>query len=144
MHVQFLTCPDLFSQDIGIILITMMVACLKVSSYLVGSVGSFLIRPSEKQGDYSISLRWVVFLNMTSYIPFFTLAKSLALHKDFFGKCEQMHSKLRIWSHLLKKSSTESFIFCAVQIAGSSDFYLKYIARDLCGNLSSVWTFTKQ
>ena len=57
MHVQFLTCSDLFSQDIGIILITMMVTCLKVSSYLVGSVGSFLIRPSEKQGDYSISLR---------------------------------------------------------------------------------------
>ena len=24
--------------------------------------------------------------------------------KDFFSKCDQIHSKLRIWSHLLKKS----------------------------------------
>ena len=28
---------------------------------------------------------------------------------DFFSKCD-----LRIWSHLLKKSVMESFIFCAV------------------------------
>ena len=28
--------------------------------------------------------------------------------KDFFGKCDQ------IWSHLLKKSLMENFIFCAV------------------------------
>ena len=36
---------------------------------------------------------------------------------DFFSKCEQMGSFLRIWSHLLKKSSMENFIFCAVLIA---------------------------
>ena len=34
--------------------------------------------------------------------------------KDVFSKCYQIHSKLRIWSHLLKKSLTENFIFCAV------------------------------
>ena len=34
--------------------------------------------------------------------------------KDFFGKCEQIHRKLRVWSHLLKKSLMENFIFCAV------------------------------
>ena len=34
--------------------------------------------------------------------------------KDFFSKCEQICSKLWIWSHLLKKSSMENFIFCAV------------------------------
>ena len=33
--------------------------------------------------------------------------------KDFFSKCSQMRSFLRIWSHLLKKSLTEDFIFCA-------------------------------
>ena len=32
---------------------------------------------------------------------------------DFFSKCDQMSSKLRIWSHLLKKSVMENFIFCA-------------------------------
>ena len=30
--------------------------------------------------------------------------------KDFFRKCDQIHRKLRIWSHLLKKSLMENFI----------------------------------
>ena len=34
--------------------------------------------------------------------------------KDFFRKCDQIRRKLRIWSHLLKKSFIENFIFCAV------------------------------
>ena len=33
--------------------------------------------------------------------------------KDFFSKCDQICSSLRIFSHLLKKSSMENFIFCA-------------------------------
>ena len=31
--------------------------------------------------------------------------------KDFFSKCEQIRSFMRIWSHLLKKSLMENFIF---------------------------------
>ena len=34
--------------------------------------------------------------------------------KDSFSKCNQIRKKLRIWSHLLKKSLLENFIFCAV------------------------------
>ena len=34
--------------------------------------------------------------------------------KDFFSKFDQILSFLRIWSHLLKKSLMENFIFCAV------------------------------
>ena len=34
--------------------------------------------------------------------------------KDFFSKCDQIYSLLRIWSHLLKKSLMENFIFWAV------------------------------
>ena len=34
--------------------------------------------------------------------------------KDFFSKCDQICSFLRIWSHLLKKSLMEYFIFYAV------------------------------
>ena len=34
--------------------------------------------------------------------------------KDFFSKYKQIRSLLRIWSHLLKKSLIENFIFCAV------------------------------
>ena len=35
--------------------------------------------------------------------------------KDFFGKCDQIRKKLRIWSQLLKKLLMENFIFCAVK-----------------------------
>ena len=34
--------------------------------------------------------------------------------KDFSSKCDQIRRKLPIWSHLLKKSLMENFIFCAV------------------------------
>ena len=34
--------------------------------------------------------------------------------KDFFSECDQNRSFLWIWSHLLKKSLMENFIFCAV------------------------------
>ena len=36
---------------------------------------------------------------------------------DFFNKCDQIRRKLRIWSHLLKKSLMENFIFFAVSCA---------------------------
>ena len=34
--------------------------------------------------------------------------------KNVFNKCDQIRSFLRIWSHLLKKSLMENFIFCVV------------------------------
>ena len=34
--------------------------------------------------------------------------------KDFFSKCDQIRNSLQIWSHLLKKSLMENFIFYAV------------------------------
>ena len=33
--------------------------------------------------------------------------------KDFFNKCDQIHRKLQVWSHLLK-SLMENLVFCAV------------------------------
>ena len=36
--------------------------------------------------------------------------------KVYFSKCNQIRRKLRIWSQLLKKSSMENLIFCAVFI----------------------------
>ena len=33
--------------------------------------------------------------------------------KDLFSKCDQSRRKMRIWSHLLKKSLMENLIFCA-------------------------------
>ena len=47
--------------------------------------------------------------------------------KDFFSKCDQICSFLRIWSHLLKKSLIENFIFYAVlKQTCSSKFHQKY------------------
>ena len=40
--------------------------------------------------------------------------------KDFFSKCDQIRRKLRIWSHLLKKSLMENFIFCAANLQKQS------------------------
>ena len=48
------------------------------------------------------------------WIFFFTAQKIKFSIKDFFRKCDQIRRKLRIWSHLLKKSLIENFIFCAV------------------------------
>ena len=39
--------------------------------------------------------------------------------KNFFSKCDQIRRKLRIWSHILKKSLIENFIFCPVLIKWS-------------------------
>ena len=35
--------------------------------------------------------------------------------KDFFSKCDEIRSFLRIWLHLVKKSLMENFICCAVK-----------------------------
>ena len=43
-----------------------------------------------------------------------TAQKMKFCNKDFFSKCDQIRRKLRIGSHLLKKSLKENFIFCAV------------------------------
>ena len=46
--------------------------------------------------------------------------------KDFFSKCDQIRSFLRIWSHLLKKSLMENFIFLCSE--GNENVW-KYLAE---------------
>ena len=43
--------------------------------------------------------------------------------KDFFSKCDQIRSFLWFWSHLLKKSLMEDFIFCAVEMVQNKCFF---------------------
>ena len=45
-----------------------------------------------------------------------TAQKMMFSIKDFFSKHEEIYRKLRIWSHLLKKSLMEKFIFCEVMV----------------------------
>ena len=44
----------------------------------------------------------------------FTAKRKKFSMKDFFSKYDQIHRKLRIWSHLLKKPLMEDVIFCVV------------------------------
>ena len=65
--------------------------------------------------------------NLTHYLPdnppqmiqacilsYNTAQKMKFSIKDFFSKCDQIRSYLRIWSYLLKKCLMENFSFCAV------------------------------
>ena len=60
-------------------------------------------------------------VNFTKFLEhvFYSTAQQMIFSiKDFFSKCDQIRSFLsflRIWSHLLKKSVIENFIFCAVK-----------------------------
>ena len=48
----------------------------------------------------------------------FTAQKTKFSIKNFFSKRDEIHRRLRIWWHLLKKSLMENFIFCAVTAVG--------------------------
>ena len=51
--------------------------------------------------------------------------------KDFFSKCDQIRTFLRIWSHLLKKFSMEKLIFSAVKVAKLKPVFKKGKKNDL-------------
>ena len=42
-----------------------------------------------------------------------TAQKMKFSNKDFFSKCDQIRSSLRVWLQLLNKYLMENFIFCA-------------------------------
>ena len=64
---------------------------------------------------FSKSLR-KLFLYMSVIISEISTAQKMEFSiKDFFSKCNQIRSFLRIWSHLLKKSLMKNFILCAVK-----------------------------
>ena len=57
------------------------------------------------------------FINLQSFIVFFSTAQKMKFFiKNLFSKCDQIRQKLRIWSHLLKKSLIENLFFCTVDI----------------------------
>ena len=53
------------------------------------------------------------FSNSTEFV-LFTAQKMKFSIKNLFSKCDQIRSFFQIWSHFLKKSLMENFIFCAV------------------------------
>ena len=65
----------------------------------------------------------IIFLNLHVFQLSITVLKMKFSIKNFFSKCDQIRRKLRIWSHLLKKSLTENFVFCAVILINLAKFY---------------------
>ena len=65
-------------------------------------------------------IMWNIFSNSTGSI---TAQKMKFSITDFFSKCDQICSFLWIWSHLLKKSLMENFIFCAVYSSPDSNHF---------------------
>ena len=61
--------------------------------------------------QYSLEIYWILTWSLTD-----AAQKMKFPIKDFFSKCDQSRRKLRIWSHLLKKSLIENLFFCAVGI----------------------------
>ena len=57
--------------------------------------------------------------------------------KDFFSKCDQIPSFLRIWLHLPKKSLMENFIFCAVY-PGKTWMTTLSCLNKFCSNFSVI------
>ena len=55
--------------------------------------------------------------------------------KYFFSKCDQTAVSFRIWSHLMKKSWTENFIFCAVYVP----LFLHLLFLQLLVHKPQIW-----
>ena len=75
-------------------------------------------RPLSKMNIHLLSQVWIkiivqfdseFFLEIITTTP--TAQKMKFSIKDFFSKCDQIRSFLRLWSHLLKKSLMENVIF---------------------------------
>ena len=47
-----------------------------------------------------------------NFVTLYTAQKNKFSTKDFFSKCDQIRSFLRIWSYLLKKFLMEKIVFC--------------------------------
>ena len=63
--------------------------------------------------------------------------------KDTFSKCDQIHRKLRIWSHLLKKSLNENFCFGAVHFVSNLNLLNNFILLGIHKNQRRISEPTK-
>ena len=81
---------------------------------IIVSLYSVRIQKNTDQKIFVFGLFYAV-LNMPICRFSNTGLKLKICFKDFFGKCDQIHSFLKIWSHLLEKFLMENFFFfCSV------------------------------
>ena len=93
----------------------------------------FLLCPVRPpQITYVLNVFWTSFMDSSGQkTPVSNRKKMKFSIKDLFCKCDRIRSFLQIWSHLLKKSLKENFIFCAVLSLvaidkGCTYFYINY------------------
>ena len=102
------------------------VSCFNFFQQVLFTLSSIIIT-SEQFKTFSFHVFSQIFRIFFSRLLFFSFCPNLGNIKentaqkmkfsitDFFSKYERIRSFLRIWSHLLKKSLMENFIFCAVE-----------------------------
>ena len=71
----------------------------------------------EKTKEIPSFLLKAIFIYYLNYEAYDTVQKMKFSIKNSFSKCDQIHSFLRIWSYLLKKSSMENLTFCTLWFA---------------------------
>ena len=80
--------------------------------------GPFSVNPEALPDEINIQKhlirRWMIQESSRVVHHVYTTQKNKFSTKDFFSKCDQIRCFLRIWSHLLKKSLMENFIFGVV------------------------------
>ena len=57
-----------------------------------------------------------IYFSLTVCFSNYTAQKVKFSINDFFSKCNQIRSILRIWTHLLNKFLMKNFIFCAMLV----------------------------
>ena len=78
------------------------------------------------------------------WMYYYHCTKNEVFHiKDFFSKCDQIHRKLRIWSHLLKKSLNENFCFGAVHFVSNLNLLNNFILLGIHKNQRRISEPTK-
>ena len=86
----------------------------------------------------SPGIKGLILLSPDDINVFLLLSKKMKFSiKEFFSKCDQIRSKLRIWSHSLKNSFMEYFIFCALcYMEAEPRAILQIHGRNICKNIS--------
>ena len=82
----------------------------QIRSFLKVRVFLYLVQIQENTDLRKLRI-WTLFMQCT----FPNTAQKMKFSiNDFFSKRDQIRCFLRIWSHLLKKSLMEKFVFCTV------------------------------